>query len=106
MAISSRKFRKKTQRQLPIPLNKFLLMHMKVSYSVALSIPTEPAVSLSEKSSRRFPAITTRLGGLTYPLALPNPRKSGSVIGADRQRFGPSCVLLNAYHKAERRVGV
>jgi len=25
---------------------------------------------------------------------IPNPRKSGSVIGADRQRFGPSCVLL------------
>jgi len=23
-----------------------------------------------------------------------NPRKSGLVIGADRQRFGPSCVLL------------
>ena len=27
-----------------------------------------------------------------------------SVIGADRQRSGPSCVL--ACHKAERRVGV
>ena len=25
---------------------------------------------------------------------IPNPRKSGSVIGADRQRFGPSCVVL------------
>ena len=25
---------------------------------------------------------------------IPNPRKSGSEIGADRQRFGPSCVLL------------
>jgi len=25
---------------------------------------------------------------------IPNPRKSGSVIGADRQRFVPSCVLL------------
>ena len=25
---------------------------------------------------------------------IPNPRKSGSVIGADRQWFGPSCVLL------------
>ena len=25
---------------------------------------------------------------------IPTPRKSGSVIGADRQRFGPPCVLL------------
>ena len=25
---------------------------------------------------------------------IPDPRKSGSVIGADLQRFGPSCVLL------------
>ncbi len=25
---------------------------------------------------------------------IPNPRKSGSLIGADRQRFGPSRVLL------------
>ena len=25
---------------------------------------------------------------------IPNPRKTESVIGADRQRFGPSCVLL------------
>ena len=25
---------------------------------------------------------------------IPNPRKIGSVIGADRQRSGPSCVLL------------
>jgi len=25
---------------------------------------------------------------------IPNPRKSGAVIGADRQRFCPSCVLL------------
>ena len=34
------------------------------------------------------------------------PSKSGSLIGADRQRFGLSCVLLNACHEAERRVGV
>jgi hypothetical protein len=27
-------------------------------------------------------------------------------VPADRQRFGPSCVLLNACHKAERREGV
>jgi len=37
---------------------------------------------------------------------IPNPRKSGLVIGADLQRFGPSCVLLNACHKAERRGGI
>jgi hypothetical protein len=39
-------------------------------------------------------------------LGIKNPRKSGSVIGADRQRFDPSCVLLKRCHKAEYRVGV
>ena len=34
---------------------------------------------------------------------IPNPRKSGSVIGADR-RSGPSCALLQRV--AKRRVGV
>ena len=37
---------------------------------------------------------------------IPNPRKSGSVIGADRQRFGPSCVLPKGVPRAKRRVGV
>ena len=27
---------------------------------------------------------------------IPNPRESGSVIGADRRRSGPSCVLPKA----------
>ena len=39
------------------------------------------------------PARCTR--GAVDRFGIPNPRKSGSVIGADRQRFGPSCVLLN-----------
>ena len=38
------------------------------------------------------PARCTR--GAVDRFGIPNPRKSGSVIGADRQRFGPSCVLL------------
>ena len=39
--------------------------------------------------------ITPRAGQKTVDrFGIPNPRKSGSVIGADRQRFGPSCVLL------------
>jgi len=50
------------------------------------------------------PARCTR--GAEDRFGIPNPRKSGSVIGADRQRFVPSCVLLNACHKAERKVGV
>ena len=32
--------------------------------------------------------------GVCDQFETPNPRKSGSVIWADRQRFGPSCVLL------------
>ena len=36
---------------------------------------------------------------------IPNPRKSGSVIGADRQRFGPSCVLLKRVPKGRTESG-
>ena len=36
---------------------------------------------------------------------IPNPRKSGSVIGADRQRFGPSCVLLKRVPQSRTESG-
>jgi len=39
-------------------------------------------------------------------IGIPNPRNSGSVIGADRQRFGPSCVLLKRVLQGQTESGV
>jgi hypothetical protein len=36
---------------------------------------------------------------------IPNPRKSGSLIGADRQRSGPSCVLLKRVLQGQTESG-
>ena len=55
----------------------------------SLSLQGDPA-NIGKGCSR--PACCTRGAGDRF--GIPNPRKSGSVIGADRQRFGPSCVLL------------
>jgi len=55
----------------------------------SLSLQGDPA-NIGKGLSR--PARCTRGAGDRF--GIPNPRKSGSVIGADRQRFGPSCVLL------------
>ena len=43
----------------------------------------------------------------SHPISLfgiPNPRKGGSVIGADRQRVSPSCVFIVLAAKAGPRV--
>ena len=42
----------------------------------------------------RPPVVPGVTRGAGDRFGIPNPRKSGSVIGADRQRFHPSCVLL------------
>jgi hypothetical protein len=57
--------------------------------SRSLSLQGDPA-NIGRASSR--PARCTRGAGDRF--GIPNPRKSGPVIGADRQRFSPSCVLL------------
>ncbi len=55
----------------------------------SLSLQGDPA-NIGKGCSR--PARCTRGAGDRFGIS--NPRKSGSVIGADRQRLGPSCVLL------------
>ena len=68
----------------------FLIVN-KTSLSLSLSL------SLTERDDPGPPAHCTRPGvtrGAGDRFGIPNPRKSGSVIGADRQRFHPSCVLL------------
>jgi len=44
--------------------------------------------------------------GAVDRFGIPNPRRSGSVIGADRQRFGPSCVLLKRVPQGRTESGV
>ena len=55
----------------------------------SLSLQGDPA-NIRKGCSR--PARCT--GGAGDRFGIPHPRKSGSVIGADRQRLGPSRVLL------------
>ncbi len=57
----------------------------------AASSPFLSSLSLSLSLSRaRARSLSLSRGSVWDP----EPSKSGSVIGADRQRFGPSCVLL------------
>jgi hypothetical protein len=75
-------------------------------------VPGGLGIGLRERERKRElyleqQSITGGLGRRPqHGLGIPNPRKSGSVIWADWQRFGPSCVLMKRCHKAERRVGV
>jgi hypothetical protein len=54
----------------------------------SLTLQGDPA-NIGKRRSR--PARCTREAVDRF--GIPNPRKSGLVIGADRQRFGPSCVF-------------
>jgi hypothetical protein len=49
------------------------------------------------------PARCTRGSGDRF--GIPNPRESGSVIGADRRRRGPLVCCRKACHTAKRRLG-
>ena len=53
-----------------------------------------PSKEIRRISERDDPGPPVVPGGIGLGSRFPNPRKSGSLIGADRQRFGPSCVLL------------
>jgi hypothetical protein len=64
-----------------------------VSISVFFSLDGRSPVS-HPTCEVPFPPIRSGPPVVPGGLWIPNPRKSGSVIGADRQRFGPSCVLL------------
>ena len=59
----------------------------RVSPYVRGPFPSKEIRRISERDDPSPPVVP---GGLW----IPNPRKSGSVIGADRQRLCPSCVLL------------
>ena len=63
--------------------------------------------SLSLSLSRSFPSIAAALCRRDRArLSLsPNPRKSGSVIGADRRRSGPSGVLLKRVPQGQTESG-
>ena len=67
------------------------LMEM-VQNDAESSHPASPRAIQGALAGRSRPARCTRGAGDRF--GIPNPRKSGSVIGADRQQFGPSCVLL------------
>jgi len=56
-------------------------------------VPFPPRRS-GEYRKGMIPARPLYTRGAGDRFGIPNPRQSGSVIGADRQRFGPSCVLL------------
>ena len=43
--------------------------------------------------------------GAVDRFGIPNPRESGSVIGADLQRSGPSCVLLKRVPQGQTEIG-
>jgi hypothetical protein len=75
----------------------------RVSPYVRGPFPSKEIRRIPERDDPGPPVVPRGVGDR---FGIPNPRKSGSVIGADRQRFCPSCVLLNACNKAERRVGV
>ena len=49
------------------------------------------------------PARCTRGSGDRF--GIPNPRESGSVIGADRRRSGPSCVLRKRVPQGQTESG-
>ena len=65
-----------------VPNTRIKLSHLSLSLSPnkALSLSLSLSLSCTRGSGDR--------------IGIPNPRKSGPVIGADRQRSGPSCVLL------------
>jgi len=66
-----------------------------------LSIQGDPA-NIGKGCSR--PARCTRGPGDRF--GIPKPRESGSVIGADRRRSGPSCVLPEGVPQGQTGVGV
>ena len=62
----------------------------RVSPYVRGPFPSKEIRRISERDDPGPPGVP----GAGDRFGIPNPRKSGSVIGADRQRSGPSCVLL------------